>query len=159
MHTSSDCICAGAGRGWNQREGHAPVCSHYPLLSRKHCGRKTSVSSLNISLRLDTSRDKAHPVANGVQQPASKEATERNGRTRQWCDKRTVPAAQNTTSHIMGARIWIQRKESDISNIAQLVDNHMSPRMNFSSPTLSISLLKCRSLLPTFLLVPHQPGW
>lgn len=57
-----------------------------------------------------------------------------------------------------GARIWIQRKESDISNMAQLLDNHMSPRTNFSSPTLSTSLLKCRSLLPTFSLVPHQPG-
>lgn len=37
-----------------------------------NCGRKATVSSLNISLRLDPSRDTAQPVANEVQQPASK---------------------------------------------------------------------------------------
>lgn len=36
---------------------------------------------------------------------------------------------RNITCHEEGARIWTQRRESDISNMAQLLDNHMSPQL------------------------------
>lgn len=147
-----------SGARWMGARGKAPSCRlSLPTPLQK---QKDQLEQPEGEPEVTSIQGQSPSCAKEVQGSASTEVTERNARTCRWWDKGAAPAAQDTP-HTVGRvqELRYSTRSQDTDSMAQLLDSHMSPRTNCSSPTLSTSLLKCWSLLPTFPWVPHQVGW